>query len=83
MDIFITICTYLKKNVFLSSVKDSRITQYFELTYFKKFLTIARATFATVWIRACISYKTAKIWNTWPIDLKNTVLTIHDFKKIY
>ena len=26
-------------------------------------------------------YKAAYVWNTLPIDLKNTVLTIDDFKK--
>ena len=32
-------------------------------------------------MKRSFSYKAAYVWNSLPIDLKNTVLTIHDFKK--
>ena len=32
-------------------------------------------------MKCSFSYKVVYVWNTLPIDLKNTVLTIDDFKK--
>ena len=32
-------------------------------------------------MKRSFSYKAAYVWNTLPIDLKNTVLTIDNFKK--
>ena len=46
----------------LPSVKDSRIAQYFEFTYVMKFLTIAQATFVTVWIRCPRKFGPPKKW---------------------